>query len=606
MAVTSVTSQPDRIGRLAFARRPLVLVPLVVLVVVALAALAAVAFDRAYAGRVLPGVSVAGIDASGLTADELRAALTALDVPPTSVEVVTGSRRVTVSSAALGRRLDVDGSVASAMAAGRGSGPIADLPERFAIWRDGRQLGLPASVDRETLSAWVADRARDLELAPRDAKIVPAGSGWAATTPRNGRTLDEDGSVAALEAALLEGTAAVPVVELPVRVVSPDIGEVDAALAIAEAERIVAPLTVVFRDDASWSISSESLRAAIRFVGGPDRPIPTILPAALEEALAPVVHDVRRPPSETILLKTKSGSVFGFVAGKNGRNVDVPATAREIAVVLEARRTGSVTQAAPASVVLSVLPPELSAEEAATTAKQTTLVGAWTTRFTSSERNGFGANITIPARLINGTVVAPGGVFDFWRTVGAVTFERGFRMGGIIEGGRTNPTGAIGGGICSASTTLFNAAARAGYEILERDNHSYYIPRYPLGLDATVSKYGGQVAQNVRFRNDTPNALFIRGLTGAGWVRFEIYSLPTGRTVTFSTPAVTNVRKAVDTVQYTSTMKKGTSERIEVPANGMDVVVTRTVRAANGAILHSNRWVSNYIRVDGILLVGTG
>ncbi|HET9346255.1 MAG TPA: VanW family protein, partial [Candidatus Limnocylindrales bacterium] len=139
-----------------------------------------------------------------------------------------------------------------------------------------------------------------------------------------------------------------------------------------------------------------------------------------------------------------------------------------------------------------------------------------------------------------------------------------------------------------------------------RDNHSYYISRYPLGLDATVSKYGGRIAQNMRFRNDTSEALLIRGLSGSGWVRFEIYSRPLGRTVTFSSPSVSNVRQAVDTRVETSELRKGQTERIESPSNGMDVVVTRTVRDSNGRVLHSDRWVSHYVKVDGILRVGVG
>jgi vancomycin resistance protein YoaR len=153
---------------------------------------------------------------------------------------------------------------------------------------------------------------------------------------------------------------------------------------------------------------------------------------------------------------------------------------------------------------------------------------------------------------------------------------------------------------------MFNAALRAGYQILEREQHSYYIPRYPLGLDATVSKYGGRVAQNMRFRNDTANALYIRGLSGPGFVRFEIYSVPNGRTVTFSSPAVSNLRKATDQTIRTSALKRGKSERVEVPANGKDVVVFRTVRNASGAVVHRDRFVSHYIRVNGLLLVGTG
>ena len=62
----------------------------------------------------------------------------------------------------------------------------------------------------------------------------------------------------------------------------------------------------------------------------------------------------------------------------------------------------------------------------------------------------------------------------------------GLREGGAIINGRTEPQGALAGGICSCSTTLFNAALRAGFEMGARRNHYYYIDRYPLGLDATV------------------------------------------------------------------------------------------------------------------------
>ena len=39
---------------------------------------------------------------------------------------------------------------------------------------------------------------------------------------------------------------------------------------------------------------------------------------------------------------------------------------------------------------------------------------------------------------------------------------KGYRQGGAIINGRTEPQGALAGGICSCSTTLFNAALRAG------------------------------------------------------------------------------------------------------------------------------------------------
>ena len=79
--------------------------------------------------------------------------------------------------------------------------------------------------------------------------------------------------------------------------------------------------------------------------------------------------------------------------------------------------------------------------------------------------NGFGANITIPSMAINGTVVAPGEWFSYWKTVGEVSLAKGYKLGGAIIDGHSVEGKSIGGGICSSSTTLFNAALRAGLQM---------------------------------------------------------------------------------------------------------------------------------------------
>jgi vancomycin resistance protein YoaR len=214
--------------------------------------------------------------------------------------------------------------------------------------------------------------------------------------------------------------------------------------------------------------------------------------------------------------------------------------------------------------------------------------------------NGMGANITVPARKLNGVVVRPGEIFDFWGALGEVSFRTGYRLGGAIVGGHSVEGKALAGGICAASTTLFNAAARGGFDILTRSPHWYYIKRYPVGLDATVSQN-----QTMRFRNDTKYPILIRGFASPGVVRFEIWSVPNGRKVTWSRPAISNVVRGFDTVQQTSTLAKGRTERIEWPVDGMDVSVTRTVRDASGRVIHVDTFVSHYHRMIGITLVGS-
>jgi hypothetical protein len=250
----------------------------------------------------------------------------------------------------------------------------------------------------------------------------------------------------------------------------------------------------------------------------------------------------------------------------------------------------------------------------------------WTTYYEVSESNGFGNNISIPARDINGTVVAPGAVFDFWQSIGPVTYARGYRDGGAIINGHSQPTGALGGGICSTSTTLFNAVARAGYETLAKKNHYYYITRYPVGLDATVVISGTSV-QTMSWRNDTKYPVLIRSSASPGVVTFALYTVAVnnagvvgggtkipgstnlsyqvanGRTVRFSTSPKFNYRPASSSVSYTSSLSPGAVKVVEYADDGFDVSVTRTV-SENGGIIHSDTWVSHYAQVNGLKLIG--
>jgi hypothetical protein len=74
--------------------------------------------------------------------------------------------------------------------------------------------------------------------------------------------------------------------------------------------------------------------------------------------------------------------------------------------------------------------------------------------------------------------------------------------------------------------------------------------------------------------------------------------------VVFSNPVVTNVQRAGDVIEYTSALPTGQAKRIEYPADGKHVVVTRTVYDASGNVLHRNTFVSNYRKVNGVTLVG--
>lgn len=113
-------------------------------------------------------------------------------------------------------------------------------------------------------------------------------------------------------------------------------------------------------------------------------------------------------------------------------------------------------------------------------------MSAYTTYFDQKER-GRCENIAIAASLINGATVQAYGEFSFNQTVGRRTAEAGFQQAKIIVDGEY--VLGVGGGVCQVSTTLYNAALKAGMEILECHPHSLRIGYVPPSRDAMVSTY---------------------------------------------------------------------------------------------------------------------
>ena len=231
-----------------------------------------------------------------------------------------------------------------------------------------------------------------------------------------------------------------------------------------------------------------------------------------------------------------------------------------------------------------------------------TLLGRWKTRFTPGIANGDGANINVPAKRINNTIVRPGDSFNFIRNVLPLT-NPPYHLGGLLRNGQIIEDGILGGGMCSASTTLFNAAMRAGLTIVERHAHALYISRYPVGLDATILGTADR-GKNVLFVNDTGHDVMIRGIPGRRRVIFEIYGVDDGRTVHLSDPVIQNEREAQMFMEYTDELEPGEQHRIHDRYDAFQVSVTRTVRDRNGNVIHQETFRSNYKLLDGLIKVG--
>jgi len=565
------------------------------------------AWDAAYEARVLPGVTIAGVDLSGMDRTQAEAAVEAA-FPYGQGQVVlhTPTGDVAVPYSAFGRRPDTTAMVDAAMLAGRGGdiGVRAVVEVRQAL--DGRTLEPRMLLDEQALAAALEAAVEPLKTTPVNATVTMGSDGPITTSSQDGSDADAGPAIEAALAAVRELDAPDEIV-VPVAVerVPPVVDDASVRQAVARAESMVGDVVVKYKKK-SVKIPAATVRTWMSFAPAGDGTVgvtvdPALIPATITKLRKPMAVK----PQSAVFLKTKSGKVFGVAPGKDGRKLDEEATAALVVAELEARAGG----AAPTAVTAAWAPvtPKVTTAEAGKSATVMTKLGAWTTYFPISERNYFGANIWIPARLINGIVLKPGQTFDWWRAVGPVSSSRGFGPGGFIRGTFTDPTGALGGGMCSSSTTLFNAALRAGLRMGARDNHKYYIGRYPLGLDATVWILSGR-RQSMSFTNDTKNPILIRGVRtrrgSAGYVTYEIWGKPDGRTVSIGRPLVRNVIKARTRTEYVDTLGHGVREQVEYPSNQMDVSVSRLVRSASGRTLHHEVWQTHYVLWGGIVQIG--
>lgn len=130
------------------------------------------------------------------------------------------------------------------------------------------------------------------------------------------------------------------------------------------------------------------------------------------------------------------------------------------------------------------------------------IIGGYYTTLINSSANR-NSNIVLSCGKLNESVVKPGHIFSFNQVVGNRTTAAGYKPAPVFSGKKV-VTG-IGGGICQASSTLYNSALQAGLKIIERHPHSLPVKYVAANHDATVS-YGNV---DLKFRNSQSYAIKI-------------------------------------------------------------------------------------------------
>jgi len=309
--------------------------------------------------------------------------------------------------------------------------------------------------------------------------------------------------------------------------------------------------------------------------------------------------DLNRPPKDAIFELTDA-KVTRFEPSEDGIVIDAELTLSHLDEALSSSQ-------GEAEIAVLVQEPEIKTAEV-NDMGITERVARGVSYFRGSS-NARMTNIRNASDKMNGLIVEPHTEFSYNQAIGDVSTKNGFVIGLIIEKGRT--VEGVGGGVCQPSTTMFRAALDGGYPITERYAHAYRVHYYEEGgpgyesgkpgIDATVYA----PSKDLKFLNDTDNHILI--LTDYDRANYrltiDLYSTPTGRTVTVSEPIVFNITAAPAPEYYdVPDQPVGYLKQIDWAAGGADTEFSRTILFPDGTestesfTSHFKAWSAKYER----------
>lgn len=231
-------------------------------------------------------------------------------------------------------------------------------------------------------------------------------------------------------------------------------------------------------------VVDEALQGGIDLFGDENKTLETTVlfdTSGDAERIGELVKELNREPEDAkVCFNEEAEGYFDFSGGTEGFEVDVDKLAEAM--------DGMIVEDGIELFAEGVkLPPEYSVQEAR---QEHTLLAKFSTSFKEEPFNAENRvfNIAKAAELINGSCILAGESFDTNEALGDRTEENGWRTAPGIRNGKYEQE--YGGGVCQVSTTLYNAALLANFEINERHHHSWPMGYIEKGRDATISTGG--------------------------------------------------------------------------------------------------------------------
>ena len=530
--------------------------------------------------RAMPGIRVAELDVSRLERAAIEARVRAWleQRAAQRLSVSLAGTRLVFEPKSVGFSGDASAVATTALAMGRTRGFFGDLAGFVARWFRPEQVPCAVRFDPVLLGNLFHDwQESALKDAPFAGGMASDGVTVSPLYPHPGRRIDRARAEAQLRNVALTGNGDEPLATL-IEVPKIDRAAVDRVVTRAQAML-------------GGNVELTSADGSRRLLLGPAeiasvlRATPDAEQARLELGCsAEALHALLEPRRATIEQQPENARFV--IDAQDHVRVDPGHSG----LVMDDRAVAlALCEAARSPEKRGVLPlnpggdPVLSTE-AAERAGVAGLVGSFTTRHACCQPRV--ENIHHIADLLDGTLVQPGQTFSVNQLVGPRTVKNGFRPAPSIEDGDMVDT--VGGGVSQFATTLFNALFYAGYDILERQPHSYWFTRYPMGYDATLS----YPHPDIVFKNDTEACALIKAQYTDTTITVKIYGNNAGRRVRAEVSPRQNI--VTPPVEFIPNPRLDADEEKtrEGGMIGWTVTVKRTLTFADGKIKEERRKVT--------------
>ncbi len=486
------------------------------------AGLALANFDRVSLGVKLGEVSLGGRRAATAQAPLAQKINNFYDQ---LIIISFGETRWTASPQELGITIDLDRSLAQALAFGHGKNLAAAVAEQFQALFFGKKIELEYSIDtqqfNQTLQSFssietpAANASLTYRAAADEIIILPPQTGHSIN---RGRLLQDiknsfDNPPSSIELTLIESQPIVTTEDLSM------------LQQLAQAIFDQAPFWLT-SPEASWPIDKIKLADWLLILPPKDSLSQTQISfdqAKIETWLKEISLAINQEPINAQLAWENDQLKFAVLA-RAGQSLNLEES-------FQAIKQGLLNSQKKIELAIDSVEPLVNNQNTQELGLIASLAQG-ESNFAGSPKNRL-ANIKIGSTKLSGWLIKPKEEFSFSQAIGEIDEANGWLPELVIKNNQTLPE--FGGGICQISTTLFRAAVKAGLKIIERYPHAYPVKYYnPPGFDATVYP----PKPDLKFLNDTTGYLLLQSKIVGTRLIFEIFGQPDGRETKIIGPTI--------------------------------------------------------------------